>query len=224
MADPTDRELLDAWTGGDEAAGGELVQRHFSSVFRFFRSKLDGNVDDLTQRTFMACVESAKNFRAESSFRAYVLGIARIQLLAHLRERYRQDAMIDPAAQSMADAGPAPGPSPSGLVVNAENERMVLAALRRIPIDFQIAVELFYWEELPIADIAPILGIAVGTVKSRLGRARGMLREQLAALATSDALRDASVDDVERWTKSLRTHFGLASAGEESEKPDSAGS
>jgi RNA polymerase sigma-70 factor (ECF subfamily) len=206
---PGDRELLSAWVGGDEDAGNELVRRHFSAVFRFFRSKIDDNVDDLTQRTFLACVSSAPSFRGDASFRAWVLGIARKQLLLHLRTRYRRERVFDPGAQSIRDVEPAMGTSPSGFVAERENEQLLLAALRRIPVDFQIAVELFYWEELQLTEIAEVLEIAVGTVKSRLGRARAMLREQIAALATSDDLRRATVDDLERWAKSLRGRFGL---------------
>jgi RNA polymerase sigma-70 factor (ECF subfamily) len=206
---PTDRELLRAWVAGDEGAGNELVRRHFSAVFRFFRSKVDDNVDDLTQRTFLACVSSAANFRGDASFRAYVLGIARKQLLLHLRTRYRREQVFDPGAQSMCDVEPASGTSPSGFVAERENEKLLLAALRRIPVDFQIAVELFYWEELQLTEIADVLEVAVGTVKSRLGRARNMLREQIAELATSDDLRRTTADDLERWAKSLRGRFGL---------------
>ncbi|MEM6996586.1 MAG: RNA polymerase sigma factor [Myxococcota bacterium] len=209
MGEPTDTALLQAWGDGDERAGNELVRRHFSAVFRFFRAKIDGNVDDLTQGTFVACLEGAARFRGDSSFRGYILGIARIQLFAHLRKHYKHGAVFDPAAQSMTEAGAASGPSPASLLAGQQHERLVLAALRRIPLDFQIAVELFYWEELPMAEIAQVLNIAVGTVKSRLGRARAMLREQVAALADSDELKNASLDDIERWAQSLRGRFGL---------------
>ena len=76
-----DLDLLEAWRAGDKEAAGTLLRRHFSRVFQFFRSKLDDHVDDLTQRTFMACVEARERLRPEVSFRAYLLGIARKQLL-----------------------------------------------------------------------------------------------------------------------------------------------
>lgn len=204
---PSDQELLLAWRDGNEDAGNALVRRHFPVVFRFFRSKIAEGVEDLAQRTFLGCVESADAYRGDASFRAFVLGIARKQLLLHFRTRYRREAVFDPATLSLQDVAPPSGGSPSALIAARDEERLLVAALRRLPVDFQIAVELFYWEELPIAEIAQVLEVATGTVKSRLGRARDMLRRHVADLASSDALAVATTDDLDRWAKSLRRRF-----------------
>ena len=50
----TDFELLEAWREGDQRAGKELFARHFDSIYRFFRSKVDDAAEDLTQQTFLA--------------------------------------------------------------------------------------------------------------------------------------------------------------------------
>lgn len=205
--DSSDQQLLLAWRDGDEDAGNTLVRRHFPVVFRFFRSKLAEGVEDLAQRTFLGCVESANSYRGDASFRAFVLGIARKQLLLHFRTRYRREAVFDPATVSLQDVAPPSGGSPSALLAARDEERLLVAALRLLPVDFQIAVELFYWEELPIIEIAEVLEVAVGTVKSRLGRAREMLRRHVANLASSDALAVATADDLDRWAKSLRRRF-----------------
>lgn len=208
MAEATsDQELLLAWRDGDEDAGNALVRRHFPVVFRFFRSKITEGVEDLAQRTFLGCVESADAYRGDASFRAFVLGIARKQLLLHFRTRYRREAVFDPATLSLQEVAPPSGGSPSALIAARDEERLLVAALRRLPVDFQIAVELFYWEELPIAEIADVLEVATGTVKSRLGRARDMLRRHVADLASSDALAVATTDDLDRWARSLRRRF-----------------
>ena len=204
---PSDQELLLAWRDGNEDAGNALVRRHFPVVFRFFRSKIAEGVEDLAQRTFLGCVESADAYRGDASFRAFVLGIARKQLLLHFRTRYRREAVFDPATLSLQEVAPPSGGSPSALIAARDEERLLVAALRRLPVDFQIAVELFYWEELPIAEIAQVLEVATGTVKSRLGRARDMLRRHVADLASSDALALATTDGLDRWAKSLRRRF-----------------
>lgn len=203
----SDQELLLAWRDGDEDAGNALVRRHFPVIFRFFRSKITEGVEDLAQRTFLGCVESADAYRGDASFRAFVLGIARKQLLLHFRTRYRREAVFDPATLSLQEVAPPSGGSPSALIAARDEERLLVAALRRLPVDFQIAVELFYWEELPIAEIADVLEVATGTVKSRLGRARDMLRRHVADLASSDALAVATTDDLDRWARSLRRRF-----------------
>ncbi len=199
----SDRALLLAWRSGDEEAGNALVQRHFPVVFRFFRSKVEDGVEDLAQRTFLGCVESADAYRGEASFRAYVLGIARRQLLVHLRAKYRTEAVFDPATQSVQDFASPSGRSPSAVIAARDEERLLVAALRRLPVDFQIAVELFYWEELPLEEIAHVLEVALGTVKSRLGRARDMLRRHVAELAAQEPPGDTP-DDLDRWARSLR--------------------
>ena len=75
---PTDDfETLDRWRAGDRAAGNELLRRHFDGLYRFFRNKVDEGVDDLIQRSFLACVESKDRFRKQASFRTYLFTVAR---------------------------------------------------------------------------------------------------------------------------------------------------
>ena len=99
----SDAELLAAWRAGDAPAGNELVRRHFMAVYRFFVNKVSHDVDDLIQRTFLACVEGRDRFRADSSLKAYILGIARNQLLMHLRQRQRRENPIAPSDLVVAD-------------------------------------------------------------------------------------------------------------------------
>jgi RNA polymerase sigma-70 factor (ECF subfamily) len=202
----SDEALLRAWQRGDEEAGNELVARHFPVVFRFFRSKVVEGVEDLAQRTFLGCVESAHAYRGDAPFRAFVLGIARRQLLLHFRARYRKANVFDPVTQSVEDFATPSGRSPSAVIAARDEERMLVAALRRLPVDFQIAVELFYWEELPIQEIAHVLEVAVGTVKSRLGRARSMLRQHVDALTTEGDAR-LPLDNLDKWAHSMRRRF-----------------
>ena len=94
--------------------------------------------------------------------------------------------------------------SPSEHVALREEQRLLLAALRRLPLDLQITLELYYWEHLPVADIAAVLGVPDGTVKSRLARARDGLRRRIAELAASDHVRTGTLKDLDGWARSLR--------------------
>jgi len=179
-----DLELLEAWRDGDRDAGDELLARHFDSVCRFFRSKLGDDVEDLIQQTFLACVEGHAKVRDTNSFRSYLFAVARNRLFDHLRQAYRRPAHGDLASHSIADLGT----SPSGKVARTEQERLLLQAMREIPIDYQIALELAYWEEMPGREIAVVLGIAENTVRSRLSRARAALRDAVDRLATTPEL------------------------------------
>jgi len=200
----TDFDLLEAWRAGDEQAGRELFSRHFDSVYRFFRNKVGEAAEDLTQQTFMGCVKGRDSFRGESSFRTYIFMIARKRLYSHLRDHQRKPAAVEFHSTSVADLGLQ---SPSRAIAVREEQRLLLKALRSLPIDMQVALELFYWEELTVAEIGEVLEVPIGTVKSRLQRARARLDAIIAELAESDALLRSTMDNFEAWARELQTHM-----------------
>ncbi len=195
--EPTDIELLEAWQSGDAEAGSRLLRRHFRTLFRFFRSKVSDGVDDLVQKTMLACSESAHRFRGDSSFRTYLLAIARTQLLMHLRRYSRKGKQLDPIEASIADVLG----SPSVALAAKDEQDVVLAALQHIPLDLQMTLELYYWEELKVAEIAQVLEIPLGTVKSRLNRGRRMVKEWIERDPKFEQnLREKSLEVVDSWT------------------------
>ncbi len=202
MDDRRDFELLERWRGGDDAAGNTLFERHFRSVNRFFRSKVDGGVEDLVQATFLSCVEGRDRFEGRSSFRGYLFGIARNRLLLWYRQRRRDP--VDAEAASAVDLGA----SPSRAIAGREEERLLLLALRRLALDHQITLELFYWEELKGHELAEVLGISPHTVRSRLSRARQALREAVERVAADPALAESTLGDLEGWAQALRGRIG----------------
>lgn len=206
--EPADFELLQQWREGDPKAGNELFTRHFRSLFRFFRTKVADEVaEDLTQVSFLACVDSRDKFRSAASFRTYLFAIGRNQLFMHFRKRGRADSDAAFGTTSMVDLGA----GPSTLVAAKAEQRLLLRALRRIPVDFQIAIELYYWEGVSTAEIAVVLEVPEGTVRSRLTRARAHLSTQMRALAESAELAESTIADFEQWAKSLRDAIPEAS-------------
>lgn len=202
-------QLLEAWRAGDNEAGSRLLRRHFRTLFRFFRSKVSTGAEDLVQQTMLACADGVHRFRGDASFKTYLLAIARTQLLMHLRKFARKGKQVVELETSVADVLG----SPSLAVAGKDEQRLVLHALRHIPVDLQIAVELHYWEEMRIEDIAVVIGIPPGTVKSRLHRARRLVREQIEhAEEFPEALRESTAGDVENWALSLREKLGERSA------------
>jgi RNA polymerase sigma-70 factor (ECF subfamily) len=194
-----DIALLEDWRGGDKSRGNLLFRRHVGSILRFFRTKVPENAEDLAQSTFLALVESREGFRGDASFRAYLFGIARNQLLMYLRSLGRARKRFDPLTWSAVDAGA----SPARLAAKHEQQRLVMSALQHLPVDYQIALELHYFEAMPLADIAAVVDEPLGTVKSRLSRGRGLLREKLEALAEPGELLTSAAGDLERWIASL---------------------
>lgn len=195
-----DHELLDAWQRGDERAGAELVRRYFERIYMFFDGKVAGATEDLAQRTFLACTEARARIDPDRSFRSYLFGIARKLLLQHYAGLHRH-GRVEELGERPVDALE---PSPSQVVARHREQKLLLRALRGIPLDLQIVIELFYWEDMPLGEIARVVEIPEGTVKSRLFRAKELLRARIEALAGEPNLSRTTVDDLERWARSLR--------------------
>jgi RNA polymerase sigma factor (sigma-70 family) len=195
----TDYELLARWRAGDEAAGGALAERHVGSLYRFFHNKVHDAIDDLAQKTLLACVEARDRIDEQRSFRAYLLGIARHQLFHHYRELRRNARFEDFAQLSVAELVG----SPSRELAVEEQRRLLLTALRRLPIEAQIVFELHYWEGMTTAEIASTVGEPDGTIKSRLSRGKAVLREIIAELDADPQQRESTLTRLEDWARSL---------------------
>jgi len=202
----TDAQLLEAWRAGDAGAGTQLFRRNFPSVFRFFQTKVPDAVEELVQRTFLACVEAGDRLDQVVSFRAYLLGIARNQLLRYFSEKHRT-RRIEQGVAAVAEASSFDRTGPIDLMVKNDEQRLLLKGLRRLPLDLQIALELFYWERLAMHEIARIIDVPEGTVKSRLHRAKRLLKDLIEGLDASDALRESTVHRLESWARLLREHI-----------------
>ena len=189
-----DVQLLFRWRAGDDAAGNQLVERHFRAVFRFFANKVDADASDLTQQTFLALVERHDRLDPEIGFRAYALGVARHKLVHHLRGRYRDDTVFAPDRMSAMQSPPDPGTSPTRRIADDERRALVGYALRSLPLDHQIALELHYWNEMSIAEIATVLDCTPGSVKARLFRARRGLERKVHELSTGTAIADLDAE------------------------------
>lgn len=198
-----DEQLLERWRAGNVAAGNELVARHFSSVYGFFWRRVEGVAEDLTQRTFLACVEGHARVRNTAGFRAYLLGIARHILLRHFRERSRRDRRTIVMDSSL----PHSTRSPSRRLADRDEARSLLVTLRELPLELQLVLELYYWEEMSTEEIACVLDVPAGTVKSRLFRARRAAEAALRRFRDFDALRRTTAGDFAAWAKALRAHL-----------------
>lgn len=205
---PEDLALLEAWQGGDADSGNELLKRYFSQLYRFFRNKTDDSVDDLIQKTMLALVRWRDGFRKECSFRSFLFTVARNELYRHYRSKGRDRLVFDPAQSSIHDLSP----SPSTAAAKTAEQRLLLEAMRRIPLDLQVAIELFYWEDMSTQELADALEIPQGTVKSRLRRAREALHAQMEKIAESKSQLQSTVDNLEQWARSIRGEL-VAQAG-----------
>lgn len=191
-----DRALFEAWRAGAREAGATLIERYYDAVFRFFRTKAPDAADDLAQRTFLGLTEAAGRHRGESSFRAFLFGVARNVFFEFLRARTKDRlATPDFAISSIADLE-------TGLATRLgrrDEAELLVRCLQQLPVELQIAVELYYWEELSIAELAEVEGIPPGTVKSRLSRARALLADAMASAEATVAEKTSMGSALDAW-------------------------
>lgn len=206
----SDPELLAAWREGDARAGQELFGRYFEPVSRFFANKLQGERDDLIQETFEACVRGRDRLRDDTSFRSYLFSVAFNVLKAYFRRKRNQDrvwAAVDELdTSSIHDLAP----GPSTIVGAVQQEQLLLEALRRIPMELQVLLEMRYWEEMSSAEIGAVLGIPAATARSRLHRGRELLERAIAQLPASHEARDSTLAELDAWVGRIRSSLRLA--------------
>lgn len=200
IEDP-DRPLVEAWRDGDNRAGHELFKRHFDDINGFIRRNVsDGSVEDLVQETFLQCQRSLANFAGKHTFRAYLYGIARNVLYEHLRRRHRRERLQDMLERTLEELGASP------LLMIAERQEVVLFghALRRIPLDTQVLFQLHFWEKLPASALAEIYAAPEGTIRSRIRRAKELVRGKIVELAGSPEELASTLSGFETWADRVR--------------------
>ena len=190
----TDDRLLARWRDGDTTAGDQLVRRYFPTLFKFFRTRLPDQATELTQRTLLGCVEGRDRIAAGGTFRAYMFGVARRVLLKYFEQHYQRADRFEPHRTSMHDVGFAPRAGP---ITVREDQRLLAAALQRLPADIQLTLELRYWWGLSLEQVAVATEVPVGTVKSRLHRGRALLREAVQSLDAPPGKVDATLSVAE---------------------------
>jgi RNA polymerase sigma factor (sigma-70 family) len=194
-----DVELLRRWRSGDNRAGSEIYDRHAPSVARFFQNKLPDLCEEMMQQTFLALVESRDRIQDGVTLRAFVLAIARHKLIDQLRKMSggRHEAQELGSIAALA-------PGASTIVSQKREQRLLLEGLRRIPIEHQTALELYYWEGLNANEIAAVFDISHSAMRSRLSKARALLEQAMAELATTPELLASTVSGLEDWAAQIR--------------------
>ena len=178
-----DRELVERSRLGQGAAFGELVRRHRDEVFRVIRftASLDPHrVEDTAQEVFLRAWRGLRAFRGEASFRSWLLRIAvntTLKEVEKMRSRPAPPRGGEPDSRRPEPAGDqAP---PWARLVDEERLRAVREALGRLDDAFRAAVVLRDVEGLSYEEIAQILDVPVGTVRSRIHRGRLQIRRML---------------------------------------------
>lgn len=190
--------LLESWRAGDPRVLERLYVRYSRSVMRFLITKVrnEQEAEDLLHDTFITLRGVQAPSHDGSSFRlgTFVLGVARNVFLNHLRARTRRNLReldFNELRLSEVDAGL------SSLVCAGQQASVVLEALREVPVEDQLLLELKYFENLSSAEIADVLGVSPTAIPGRTARAKRRLEKCLMERlgATSVGVRMS----VERW-------------------------
>ena len=191
-AEPTDAALLQAHVDGDPEAFGLLFRRHRARLWAVALRTM-GNPDDAAdglQDGMIAAFRRAASFRGDAAVTTWLHRVVVNACLDRLRAaKVRRTDVLPDDLEEHGDRRPGTTPDrsttdPADLAVADERRRLVLAALGELPAEQRAALVLVDMEGYPVADVAEMLGCAVGTVKSRCSRGRAKLADRLGMLAT----------------------------------------
>jgi RNA polymerase sigma-70 factor, ECF subfamily len=188
VEDMDDHQLLAATLTGDDAAFRELTRRYRNQITNYVYRMLDDydRAVDLAQETFVRVWMNAERYQATYSFSTYIYKIAHNLAISELRQRKRRrtiplptffsdrdseemEVEIEDRKQVMADDA----------MIGDERRRAVSRAIASLPEKYRAALVLCDIEERSYEEISEVLGLPVGTVKSRINRARNLLKEKL---------------------------------------------
>ena len=174
MAEPDDVDLVESARAGDERALDDLLRRHQERIHGVCRRLTGNDADalDATQEALISVVRGLPRFDGRSSFSTWVYRIATNAALDELRRRKRRPVVSLDDERSARREPAGTGPS----IGQSVGDRLDIdAALAQVPLEFRAPVVLRDLCRLDYAEIAQVLGIPAGTVRSRISRGRAVL-------------------------------------------------
>ncbi len=180
--------LLERCKSGDAGAWDALIRRYEKSVYKFAYSLCRNHEEagDIAGQVFLRLYQNLHTFRNEASFTSWLFRIVRNTYLdLCVRPAHRGHLSLD--ASPTNDGEPTagrdimdPAPSPESLCMESETAQLLAKAIHHLPAYQRQVLRMYHTEGKSYEEIAEATGLSIGTVKSRLNRARTMLRERLA--------------------------------------------
>lgn len=182
-----DSECMTRLAKGDGNAVRELYQRHGRALLRFSSAMCRSRqaAEDMVHDTFVALMREPVSFDpAQGTVFGYLCGVLRHRVSRHFRQQKRWVALDTENDSSPAHASEASGPAEE--IARSEITAAFRRAMLELPLQHREVIALCDLEELPYATVAGILDCPIGTVRSRLHRARALLTIRLASLELID--------------------------------------
>jgi RNA polymerase sigma-70 factor, ECF subfamily len=229
MRQPRDSELLELARNGDAAAFEVLIRRHDKQLYRIARTVLadDQEAEDAVQESFIRAFTGLRGFRGAASLRTWLTRIALNEAIR--RKRSRRPAVNLDALHAAQERARRPAHStsltarerdPERAVAQSQIQKRLEQAIDGLPVAFRVVFVMRDVEEFSTAETAKLLGLRQETVKTRLHRARSMLRESLGEQLAS-ALKDVFPFEKPRCdalVKRLLSELGFAASRKRTRK------
>jgi RNA polymerase sigma-70 factor (ECF subfamily) len=174
----TDDALMQRVREGDDDAFGEIVDRYKDSLVNYLTHLVRSRdrAEEIAQDAFVRLYRNASSYKQQERLGPYLFRIATNLVVSEVRREKRWSLLLPRLTASTRSSEP----SPDNHLLTTEIQRQVSAALEKLPLNYRAPLVLFEMEEWSYEEIAKALDIACGTVKSRISRARDMLRRDLA--------------------------------------------
>lgn len=200
-ANLTDAALLELWCTGDDKAGKELTTRHYKASQNFVRRKIDDRaaIDDVVQDTWLALMKGREKIRDGMKFRGFLNCIASRRLYKWFRDR-GLTSEFDPEEMSLSHAS-------SSLLrrqLDKVDTKLLYRALRELPAEEQLTLELFNWEEQSAPDIAVLMDTTLSIVKHRLRRGREKLEKLIVRFESEPGNSAVDTRELLEWFAELQ--------------------
>jgi RNA polymerase sigma-70 factor (ECF subfamily) len=184
----TDEVLVRRCQAGDHEAFATIVDRYKYGIYWLVRRMVGERDDeDLTQEVFLRAYQAMPRFRGQSALRTWLLKIARNLCLTELRKRGRRGEHVsldDEGEEKVHMMLPSSGAGLEAKIERRDLSRVVQDLIGKLPVQYRTVLTLYYLQDVRYEDIADIMEVPLGTVKTHLYRAKLRLRELV--LAESD--------------------------------------
>ncbi len=183
----SDHALIEATKNGDEAAFADIVNRYRNPITNYLYRFLNDYEEavDLTQETFVRVYFAIDRYHTDFAFSTYIYRIATNLAISEIRRRKRRTILsLTGLFQGEGDENvefqpPDKRPLPDANMIDDEQGRVIAKAIAALPVKYRVPIILRDVEGKTYDEIAEILELGLGTTKSRISRARGLLKEKL---------------------------------------------
>lgn len=183
----SDHQLIEATKKGDEAAFAEIINRYRNPLTNYLFRMLNDYEEavDLAQETFVRVYFAIERYHTDYAFSTYIYRIATNLAISEIRKKRRRKLLSLTSFFQSEDGDaqefhpPDEKSLPDDDLIENERNRTIEKAIAALPDKYRAPIVLREIQELSYEEIARILGLGLGTTKSRISRARGLLREKL---------------------------------------------